>query len=54
MSLGVDLEPIWKEVHKTNMAKIPGNSRKDGKVLKPEGWVSPDIKASLREQGWEK
>lgn len=53
VSLGVDLEPIWKEVHKTNMAKAPGNSRKDGKILKPEDWTPPDIKPLLKKQGWE-
>ena len=53
VSVGVDLEPIWNEVQKTNMAKIPGNSRKDGKVLKPDDWSPPDIDLLLSKQGWE-
>jgi len=53
ISVGVDLKPIWDEVQKTNMAKVPGNSRKDGKVLKPENWTPPDIDTLLKEQGWE-
>jgi len=53
ISVGVDLKPIWDEVQRTNMAKVPGNSRKDGKVLKPDNWTPPDIDALLKEQGWE-
>ena len=53
ISVGVDLTPIWDEVQKTNMAKIPGNSRKDGKILKPDNWIPPDIESLLRGQGWE-
>jgi predicted HAD superfamily Cof-like phosphohydrolase len=53
VSIGVDLNPIWNEVQRTNMAKIPGNSRKDGKVLKPKNWDPPDIKDLLTKQGWE-
>jgi len=52
-AIGVDLEPIWNEVQKTNMAKVPGNNRCDGKVLKPENWSPPNIKGLLKEQGWE-
>lgn len=38
----------WKEVMKTNFAKIDPSTgkvtkREDGKVLKPEGWVAPDL-----------
>ena len=53
IATGVDIEPIWTEVQKTNMAKAVGNKRDDGKLLKPEGWKTPDIKALLKEQGWE-
>ena len=49
---GVDLEPIWEEVQKTNMAKAVGNNRADGKLLKPEGWSPPDIPTLLKKQGW--
>lgn len=53
IATGVDIEPIWQEVQKTNMAKAVGNKRDDGKLLKPEGWKAPDIKTLLKEQGWE-
>jgi predicted HAD superfamily Cof-like phosphohydrolase len=48
---GLDLEPFWKEVHRTNMAKAGGPVRTDGKQLKPEGWKAPDIAGVLRMVG---
>lgn len=50
ISCGIDLEPVWDEVHKSNMAKAGGPRREDGKVLKPEGWKSPKIAEVLLEQ----
>jgi len=52
VSLGIDMAPIWKEVHATNMAKAGGFSRVDGKIMKPQGWVAPNIGVLLKEQGW--
>lgn len=46
---GVDLEPFWNEVHRTNMAKASGPVREDGKRLKPAGWTAPDLGRVLRE-----
>jgi predicted HAD superfamily Cof-like phosphohydrolase len=45
---GWDGEGAWEEVMKTNFAKIDPDTgkvrkREDGKVLKPEGWVAPDL-----------
>jgi len=34
------------------MRKVGGVVREDGKRLKPEGWVGPDIEKCLRAQGW--
>lgn len=48
LEFGVDLDPFWAEVHKTNMAKAGGPVREDGKVLKPEGWTPPRIAELLR------
>lgn len=47
-SLGADGEGAWKEVMKTNFAKIDKETgkvrkREDGKVLKPVGWVPPEL-----------
>jgi predicted HAD superfamily Cof-like phosphohydrolase len=47
-SMGADAEGAWKEVMKTNFAKIDSETgkvrkREDGKVLKPLGWVAPQL-----------
>jgi predicted HAD superfamily Cof-like phosphohydrolase len=47
---GIDLDPIFAEVHRTNMAKEGGATRADGKLLKPVGWHPPDIARLLSEQ----
>lgn len=52
VSYGIHLQPIWDEVHRTNMAKKDGPVRADGKRLKPEGWKPPDIMGKLKEQGY--
>ncbi len=52
VEMGVDLEPFFDEVHKTNLAKLNGPIRADGKVQKPEGWKPPRIAEMLRELGW--
>jgi len=48
-SMGADAEGAWKEVMMTNFAKIDKDTgkvrkREDGKVLKPTGWVPPNLK----------
>lgn len=50
IEFGVDLDPFWAEVHRTNMAKVGGAVREDGKRLKPEGWTPPDIAGVLARQ----
>lgn len=47
-SAGFDAEGAWKEVMQTNFNKIDRDSgkvrkREDGKVLKPIGWVPPNL-----------
>lgn len=49
---GVDSTDIHAEVQRSNMAKVGGTVRADGKILKPPGWTSPDIAGVLRRQGW--
>ncbi len=44
-ALGVDLRPFFREVHRTNMHKLTGPKREDGKQLKPPGWKPPRIAA---------
>jgi predicted HAD superfamily Cof-like phosphohydrolase len=52
-SMGADAEGAWKEVMQTNFAKIDRETgkvrkREDGKVLKPVGWVSPNLEPFLK------
>jgi len=52
-SLGVDAEGAWKEVMRSNFAKVDPRTgkvtrREDGKVLKPAGWEPPRLKSFLR------
>lgn len=47
-SMGADAEGAWKEVMRTNFAKIDKGTgkvrkREDGKVLKPVGWTPPNL-----------
>lgn len=50
VSYGIPLNTVWKEVQRSNMAKVGANGpiyREDGKVSKPEGWTPPDIAGVL-------
>ena len=53
-SAGFDAEGAWKEVMKTNFAKVDHDTgkvrkREDGKVLKPTGWAPPNLKPYVNE-----
>lgn len=50
VELGVDLEPVFAEVHRSNMSKDGGKDA-GGKVLKGPGFSPPDLRRVLREQG---
>lgn len=50
ISYGIDIRPVWAEVHRANMKKVGGGQRADGKIMKPEGWQPPDIKGVLLRQ----
>jgi predicted HAD superfamily Cof-like phosphohydrolase len=52
-SMGADAEGAWKEVMRTNFAKIDHETgkvrkREDGKVLKPLGWTPPELKQFVK------
>jgi predicted HAD superfamily Cof-like phosphohydrolase len=54
-SMGADAEGAWKEVMKTNFAKVDKDTgkvrkREDGKVLKPVGWVPPNLKPFISKE----
>lgn len=50
ISAGIDIRPIWDEIHRTNLAKKGGPFRADGKRMKPEGWLPPDIAPIIEAQ----
>lgn len=49
ISWGIPLEPVLAEIHRSNMTKIGGEKREDGKILKPEGYTPPDIGTAIAE-----
>jgi predicted HAD superfamily Cof-like phosphohydrolase len=57
---GINMEPVFQEVHKANMNKRFGDGkfhrRDDGKIIKPEEWKEPDIDRVIekmkREGSW--
>jgi predicted HAD superfamily Cof-like phosphohydrolase len=53
-TFGIDIQPIFDEVHRSNMAKVGADGkvirRSDGKILKPEGWTPPNVKGEIEKQ----
>jgi predicted HAD superfamily Cof-like phosphohydrolase len=52
---GFDVEGAWAEVARSNLSKIDPETgkvskRKDGKVLKPEGWTPPELKPFVKQK----
>ena len=52
-SMGADAEGAWREVMRTNFAKIDPTTgavrrRADGKILKPDGWTPPNLEPFVR------
>jgi predicted HAD superfamily Cof-like phosphohydrolase len=57
-SFGVDVPGAWKEVMRSNFAKIDPRTgkvrrREDGKILKPENWEPPRLAGYVRESKWD-
>jgi predicted HAD superfamily Cof-like phosphohydrolase len=52
MGLGPVWHHLWDEVHRTNMAKIPGNPDSGKYAIKPKNWRAPDIERILKEFGY--
>ena len=52
VEMGVDIEPIFAEVQRSNMTKDGGGKDGGGKVLKGPNFSEPDVEGELRKQGW--
>ena len=49
---GFDFKEAWRRVHEANMKKVKGESSRSDKfdVIKPEGWVAPDLSDLTQQQ----
>jgi predicted HAD superfamily Cof-like phosphohydrolase len=50
VSCGIDMEPVFREVHRSNMSKVGGHKRADGKWVKPPTYSPADLHPILAEQ----
>jgi len=51
VSCGIDMESVFREVHRSNMSKVGGHKRADGKWVKPPGYSPASIQPILVAQG---
>ena len=51
VSLGIDMEPVFQEVHRSNMSKVGGHKREDGKWVKPPTYSPASLDKILESQG---
>lgn len=47
LAYGIDLEPVFREVHKANMQKVGSPVSENGKIGEPSGWQGANITANL-------
>jgi predicted HAD superfamily Cof-like phosphohydrolase len=52
VEMGIDLEPVFAEVHRSNMSK-DGGLDAGGKILKGQGFAPPDVIGELIKQGYQ-
>ena len=50
VSYGIDMEPIFEEVHRSNLSKVGGYKRADGKWVKPPTYSPADVRSILEAQ----
>ncbi|SPP63852.1 MazG nucleotide pyrophosphohydrolase domain-containing protein [Nitrospira lenta] len=43
VSYGIDMGPVFREVHRSNLSKVGGYKREDGKWVKPPTYSPADI-----------
>jgi len=54
VSCGIDMGPVFREVHRSNMSKIGGHKRADGKWVKPPTYSPARIEPILDSQSGKK
>ncbi|MDF0676629.1 MAG: MazG nucleotide pyrophosphohydrolase domain-containing protein [Nitrospira sp.] len=50
VSYGIDMEPVFQEVHRSNLSKVGGYKRADGKWVKPPTYSPADIESIIEVQ----
>lgn len=50
VSYGIDMDPVFREVHRSNLSKIGGYKRADGKWVKPPTYSPADIESIVEIQ----
>ena len=50
VSYGIDMEPVFQEVHRSNLSKVGGYKRADGKWVKPPTYSPADIESIVEVQ----
>ena len=53
VSYGIDMEPVFREVHRSNLSKVGGYKREDGKWVKPPTYSPASIEPIIRSQAEE-
>jgi predicted HAD superfamily Cof-like phosphohydrolase len=48
VEMGIDIDPIFKEVHRSNMTKKGGYKREDGKWMKPKDYSPTNFKGKIK------
>ncbi len=50
VAFGIDMEPVFREVQRSNMSKVGGSKRADGKWVKPSTYSPAQIEPILDRQ----
>jgi predicted HAD superfamily Cof-like phosphohydrolase len=50
VSYGIDMEPVFREVHRSNLSKVGGYKRADGKWVKPATYSPASVEPILEAQ----
>jgi predicted HAD superfamily Cof-like phosphohydrolase len=51
---GINMDPVYAEVHRSNMSKVGGHKNADGKWVKPDTYSRADVQPILDVQGQER